>query len=238
MNGIIIAVCTMLLLGYLGEISSERTRIPAVILLLLLGWISREVAVLLKFNIPDLNPLLPLLGTIGLILIVLEGSNELKIDRSKIGVIKNSFLMALLVMLFLVVCFGAVFSWYAGVPFHTGIVNALPLSVISSSIAIPSSKNIGSLKREFIIYESSLSDILGVLFFNFAIVNYTLSLNSAGYFLLQIILVSLISLFSVMGLSYLLGRIQHYITYTPIILLIILIYAVASLLNFQASYLY
>jgi hypothetical protein len=231
MNGIIIVICAMLLLAYLGEISSERTRIPTVILLLFLGWISREIAGLLRFEIPDLNPVLPFLGTIGLILIVLEGSNELKIDRSKVGVIRNSFLMALLVMIFLVVCFGAVFSWYAGVPFHTGIVNALPLSVISSSIAIPSSRNIGHQEREFVIYESSLSDILGVLFFNFIIVHNTLTLNTAGLFLLQIVLVSLISLFSVMVLSYLLGRLRHYITYTPIILLVILIYAVAKSLD-------
>lgn len=228
MNGIIIAICSMLLLGYFGEISSERTRIPSVILLLFLGWISREIAGLLKFTIPDLNPILPFLGTIGLILIVLEGSIELKLDRSKLGVIKNSFLSAFISMGFLVVCFGAVFSWYAGVPLHTGIVNALPLSVISSSIAIPSSRNIGQQDREFVIYESSFSDILGVLFFNFAIINYFFTIDSIGLFVLQLILISLISIISVIGLSYLIGKIKHYITYTPIILLVILVYAVAK----------
>jgi hypothetical protein len=42
-NAIIIAVCSMLLLAYLAELSSEKTRLPAVILLLFIGWISREL---------------------------------------------------------------------------------------------------------------------------------------------------------------------------------------------------
>jgi hypothetical protein len=39
-------------------------------------------------NLPDLATL-PVLGTIGLILIVLEGSLELELNKSKVGLIKN-----------------------------------------------------------------------------------------------------------------------------------------------------
>ena len=228
MNGLIIALCSMLLLAYLGEISSERTRIPTVILLLFLGWLTREITELVQISIPDLNPVLPLLGTIGLILIVLESSMELKLNRSKVKVVRKSFLMALLPMILLTLLFGYVFSWYAMVPFHTGIVNALPFAVISSSIAIPVAKNISFANREFVIYESSLSDILGVLFFNFVLINDFFNFTSVSLFILQLLLITLISLFSVMGLSYLLGRIENHITYAPIILLVILIYAVAK----------
>jgi hypothetical protein len=41
-------------------------------------------------NLPDLTATLP--GTIGLILIVLEGSLELELNRSKVGLIKNHLL--------------------------------------------------------------------------------------------------------------------------------------------------
>jgi hypothetical protein len=153
---------------------------------------------------------------------------ELKINRSKVKVVRKSFLMALLPMILLTLLFGYVFSWYAIVPFHIGIVNALPFAVISSSIAIPVAKNISFVNREFVIYESSLSDILGVLFFNFVVINDFFNFTSVGLFILQLLLITLISLFSVMGLSYLLGRIENHITYAPIILLVILIYAVAK----------
>lgn len=227
----IIIVCLMLLIGYVGEISSERTRIPNVILLLFLGWIARQMAVLFNWEVPDMFPLLPLLGTIGLILIVLEGSLELSITKSKYKVIRRSVLMAIAPMLSIAIIFGILFSLYAGVPFYKGLMNALPLSVVSSSIAIPSARNIPPEKREFVIYESSFSDILGVLFFNFFAVNTVINFSSVGLFVLQIILITLVSLFSVMGLSFLLGRIKNHISYTPIILLVILVYEIAKALD-------
>jgi hypothetical protein len=39
---------------------------------------------LFDINLPDLTATLPVLGTIGLILIVLEGSLELELNRSKV----------------------------------------------------------------------------------------------------------------------------------------------------------
>lgn len=228
MNTLIIVICALLLLAYLGEISSNRTKVPVVILLLLMGWIVRGGTTLFELNIPDLDPILPVLGTIGLILIVLEGSLELKINLSKKAVIRNSSLMAISPMILLTLIIAFAFSFYADVSFHTGLANALPFAVVSSSIAIPAAKNISRSNREFVIYESSLSDILGVLFFNFIIATELLTIGSLGLFALQVILVILISFFSVIGLSYLLGRIPNHITYAPIILLVILIYSLAK----------
>lgn len=228
MNTIIIALCILLLLAYLGEISAERTRIPTVILLLFMGWLVKQATILLKFQVADLGPVLPYLGTIGLILIVLEGTLELRLNRSKIQVVSKSFFMAILPMIFLSAVFSLAFSLYARVPFHTALVNALPFAVVSSSIAIPSTKNFSPADREFVIYESSLSDILGVLFFNFILITESFTIGSMGLFLLQVILITLISSFSVIGLSFLLARIKNHVTYTPIILLVILVYSLAK----------
>ncbi|MFS8082816.1 MAG: hypothetical protein ACMG51_05140, partial [Ginsengibacter sp.] len=65
---IIIIVCLLLLLGYLFDLTSSKTRIPSVILLLLLGWGCRQASSFFNFPILDLNQLLPVLGTLGLIL--------------------------------------------------------------------------------------------------------------------------------------------------------------------------
>lgn len=83
-TAIIITVCTMLLLAYVFDISSPFTKIPSVILLLILEWVARQATFLFQISVPDLNPLLPILGTVGLILIVLDGSLELELDKSRI----------------------------------------------------------------------------------------------------------------------------------------------------------
>ncbi len=96
---IIITLCILLLIAYIFDLTSSKTRIPSVILLLLLGWGVRQLSEVLHISIPDLSTLLPVFGTVGLILIVLEGSLELELNRSKIRVIKKSVIAALLPMI-------------------------------------------------------------------------------------------------------------------------------------------
>lgn len=215
-------------MAYLFDISSAFTKIPSVILLLILGMLVKVATGFLPLRMPDLNPVLPILGTIGLILIVLEGALELELNKSKARVIKKSFLVALIPILVLASIMAIVLKLYYAVPVRTGLINSLPFCVISSAIAIPSVRNIISSDREFVIYESSFSDILGVLIFNFILLNSVFNAMSFFYFGLQIIVIILISFLSVLGLSFLLSRITNHITYTPIILSIILIYAITK----------
>jgi potassium/hydrogen antiporter len=231
MTSILITLCVLLLLAYLFDISSSLTKIPSVILLLLLGWMVRQATHFLELKIPDLNPLLPLLGTIGLILIVLDGSLELELNRDKIGLIKKSTWVAVIPLVVLALLLAFAFQLAGHVTYKTALVNAIPFCVISSAIAIPSVRNLSDQEKEFIVYDSSLSDILGVLFFNFIALNELITLASAFHFVFQILLIVIISFGSVLGLSFLLGRITHHVTYTPIILLVILIYAVSKELH-------
>ncbi|MGB4847985.1 MAG: cation:proton antiporter [Saprospiraceae bacterium] len=225
---IIIIICILLLLAYAFDISSRLTKIPSVFLLLLLGWTARQAIDFFEILIPDLNPLLPVFGTIGLILIVLEGSLDLELNKSKLPVIKMSSLHAFVSMIIFAFILAYAFHYFGQIPFKMAILNAIPFCVISSAIAIPSVKNLTSAHKEFVIYESSLSDIFGVLFFNFIALNEFINLQSFGDFGIQMILIIIISFVSVLGLSFLLSRITHHITYTPIILLVILIYALSK----------
>ncbi len=228
---IIIIICSLLLLAYVFDISSALTKIPSVILLLILGWIARLLANGLAFYVPDLNPLLPILGTIGLILIVLEGSLELELNKQKLPLIGKSTLVALIPMFIVAFTLAGMFAYFGFATYQTALVNAIPFCVISSAIAIPSVRNLTVFNREFIVYESSLSDIFGILFFNFIALNETINLLSFGYFSLEILIIVVISFFSVIALSLLLSRIKHHVTYTPIILLVILIYAVSKVFH-------
>ncbi|MDP4579934.1 MAG: cation:proton antiporter [Saprospiraceae bacterium] len=227
-TSIIITLCSLLLLAYLFDVSAPKTKIPTVILLLLLGWGVKNTSIILNIDIPNLEPILPILGTIGLILIVLEGALELELEPSKFEMIKKSTLLALIQML--VISFGLAlsFQYFGGSTFKSGLINAIPLAIVSSAIAIPSAKNLLRNEKEFITYESSLSDIFGVIFFNFILANDHLNASSFGMFLLQLLLMIIVSMASTIILSYLLKRINHSIKFIPIILLVILIYSISK----------
>lgn len=225
---IIITFCVLLLLAYFFDITSPRTKIPSVILLLLSGWLVKQASTIFNFSIPDLTPLLPIMGTIGLILIVLEGSLELELNRSKIRMVKSALVTSLLSILALTFLIGYGFHYYTGQPLKTCLINAVPLCVISSAIAISSAKNLGSEFREFVTYESSLSDIFGVLLFNFLTINETINWGAVGLFSLQLVLIIIISLAASIALAFLLNRINHRIKFAPIILLVVLIYEISK----------
>ncbi len=230
-SAIIITFCSLLLIAYLFDLSFPKTKIPSVILLLLLGFIMKQVALLLKIQLPDFTRVLTVSGSIGLLLIVLEGTLELELNKSKLPLIKKSFIGALLSMFALAFLLAFIFGYFENYSFKDCLANAIPFCVVSSAIAIPSVKNLRPFDKEFIIYESSLSDILSVLFFNFIVQNATIGLGSFGNFGLQILIIILVSFVATVGLSYLLNKIEHQIKFVPIILLVILIYEVSVVYN-------
>jgi hypothetical protein len=196
---------------------------------LLLGWSVRQLTIWLEIQLPDFSSILPILGTIGLILIVLEGSLELELNKSKLGLIKKSFFGALIPMIALAFLLAFAFSYFGQFGLKDSLTNAIPFCVISSAIAIPSVRNLSSQNKEFVIYESSLSDILGVLIFNFLALNETINTASFGHFALQLFIITFVSLIATIGLSFLLSKIEHHIKFVPIILMVVLIYAVSKI---------
>ncbi|WP_432669983.1 sodium:proton antiporter [Flavobacterium sp. SM2513] len=233
-TSIIISIVSLLLFAYIFDISSARTKIPSVILLLFLGWGVKQVSTFFNIEIPNLTSVLPILGTIGLILIVLEGSLELELTRSKIPFVRKSSLVAFIPIIVISFSLAAIIHYYSGLNFKSALSNAIPLAVISSSIAIPSAQNLISRNKEFITYESSLSDIFGVIFFNFVVFNDYFSFESISIFLLQIVLIIIISFIATLGLAFLLSKIKHSVKFAPIILLVILIYEISKIYHLPA----
>lgn len=233
-TSIIISICTLLIFAYIFDISSARTKIPSVILLLFLGWGVKQVSAFFAIEIPNLTSVLPILGTIGLILIVLEGSLELELTRSKLPFVRKSSLIAFIPIIIISFVLAYLFHYYSDVSFKAALSNAIPLAIISSSIAIPSAQNLISKNKEFITYESSLSDIFGVIFFNFITFNDYFTFDSISIFLLQILLIIIISFIATLGLAFLLSKIKHPVKFAPIILLVILIYEISKIYHLPA----
>lgn len=225
---IIISLCILTLLSYIFDLSGRKTRIPGVILLLLLGIIVRLLSDFLSINVPNLQPALPVLGTIGLILIVLEGSLDLELRREKLPLIGQTFLAAIVLLLTCSLIFAWLFSFLYSTPLLQALVNAIPLGIISSAIAISGVFHLEASKREFVVYESSFSDIIGILFFNFFVLNEEYGFTTIAGFFLQIGSVIAISAAASFGLGMLLQRITHHVKFIPIIAILLLLYSVAK----------
>lgn len=231
---IIISISILLLLAYVFDITASKTKIPSVILLLLLGWTVGQISNRLEIPTLNLNPILPILGTVGLILIVLEGSLELELNKSKFSFVGKASLIAFLPMLLFSLGLAFAFQYFGNTTFKIGLANAIPFAIISSAIAIPSAQNLIAKDKEFITYESSLSDIFGVIFFNFITLNDNIGTKSVGHFLLEIITILLISFISTVALAFLLSKIKHHVKFAPIILTVVLIYAVSKIYHLPA----
>lgn len=226
---ILLIITSLLIFAYLFDISSSKTRIPTVILLLVLGWIVGQFFQVFEIETPDFTNILPILGTIGLILIVLEGSLEIELNRSRLKFLRKAAIVSF-IPLFLVSFIVALgIQFYSGASLKISLSNAIPFAIISSAIAIPSAKILSSKLKEFITYESSLSDIFGVILFNFITLNDTYGAKSFAHFLFDIFIMVLITIISTLLLALLLSRINHHVKFAPIILITILIYSICKL---------
>ncbi|NCP83974.1 MAG: sodium:proton antiporter [Bacteroidetes bacterium] len=231
---IIITISILLLLAYVFDITSSKTKVPSVILLLFLGWVVKQVSFIFSIVVPDLAPILPFLGAIGLILIVLEGSLELEFNKSKLNYIGKSSIIALIPMLIFSFSLAVAFMFWGNVGFKIGLANAIPFAIVSSAIAISSAQNLLPKNKEFITYESSLSDIFGVILFNFITLNDNIGTQSFGFFILELILILIVTFITTLGLAFLLSKIKHHVKYVPIILIIVLIYAISEVYHLPA----
>jgi NhaP-type Na+/H+ or K+/H+ antiporter len=217
----------LILIGYLFEVLSPKTRIPNVIILLGLGMLSQQMVAWVGWERPDFSSVLPELGTVGLILIVLEGALELKITRAKLPLLTKTFGIAFLSIVTLCLTLGFWFN-IQGYSFKNSILNAIPISVISSAIAIPTARMLSIKDKEFIIFESSFSDIIGVTFFNYLVATVIINAASIGLFFAQIGISIVFSIVAALVLTLILSRLNHRIKFIPIIALILFLYALAK----------
>ena len=226
---VLIFLSALVIFSYLFDLFAKRTRLPAVLLLLLLGIGLRVLADQWRLHLPGIDIILPTLGNIGLILIVFEGALDLTYEHSKRPLIRKAFLSALLIMLVTTAAITSLlFYLVPGSPLLACIANAIPLSVISSAVAIPSSSGLRADQKEFVVYESSFSDILGIILFNFFTINADFGTAAFGKLGAEIIGVLVMSAAFSMALLWLLGRIKHHIKFFLILAILVLVYAVGK----------
>lgn len=231
---VLIILSGLVIFSYLFDLVASKTKLPSVLLLLLLGIGLRILVDNLHLETFDFLKILPTLGTVGLILIVFEGSLELKYERDKNKLIKGAFLSAFFILIASVSVITFIIYQITGKELYVCFTNAIPFSVVSSAIAIPSAAVLTKKNKEFIIYESSFSDILGIILFNFAISNPHISTSSFTGLALNTVLIMVLSAISCIVLLYIMGKISHHIKFFLIISILILVYAIGQSYHLSA----
>jgi NhaP-type Na+/H+ or K+/H+ antiporter len=230
----LIILSGLVIFSYLFELLAAKTKIPSVLLLLFLGILIKQLVDYFEVRTFDFTKILPALGTLGLILIVFEGALELKYSKAKNAIIKKTFFSALITLLATCASITLMIGYLTHQSFYLCFVNSIPFCVVSSSIAIPSSAGISKTKREFIIYESSFSDILAIVLFNFAISNRQFNVSAFTGLGFELIIIISFAAISCVCLLYLIGRIKHHIKFFLIISLITLVYAIGQSYHLSA----
>ena len=169
-SSILIVLPLLIIFSYLFDIFARRTKFPSVILLVLTGIIARFISSYYGYdNFQFLDSLVPVLGTIGLILIVLEAALELEIKKEKTEIIVKGFLAAFVILVINIILVSLFFENVIGLSYPNSVIYAIPLSIISSAVAIPSATGLITKNKEFVVYESTFSDILGIMIFYYCI---------------------------------------------------------------------
>jgi cell volume regulation protein A len=165
-NAAILAASALLLGAYLLDLLARRLRLPAVALLIAAGMTVRQALDASGIRLLHwVDPVVPILGTVGLILIVLEGALDLELRRERARLIAVAGASALIGFTACVAAFAVLLHHAIGLDYFRAVLAAAAFAVISSAIAIPSAASLAPKAREFVVYESSISDILGVLVF-------------------------------------------------------------------------
>jgi len=215
-NGLVIIGSLIVIISYLFNLAAKRYSIPSVLLLIILG--------------------MALHGLVCLIMIVLEASLDLELSGDKRKLISRAFFTALVNLVLSAILIAGIMTIYIDVDLTTGLLYAVPLSIMSSAIIIPSVEALDKEKREFMVYESTFSDILGIMLFYFLISS--LEADSFGKMslavLLNLTLTVVVSLAASYFLIFLFQKITTELKLFLLIAVLILLYSLSKMLHLSS----
>lgn len=233
---LVIGAAIIIIISYLYNIIAQKTNIPSVILLIVSGYAAKELLGI-EFNEEEWFLPLEVLGIVGLILIVLEAALDLELRKDKLKLIWQSSLVAGLSLFFNTFFLAIGIRFFIGnLDMLTAVIYAIPLSITSSAIVIPSVSGLPKEKREFLIYESTISDILGIMFFYLLVEN--LNSNGATEVGLNVIINIGVTLLLSISLSYAMilafQRIKSDVKLFLFFAVLILFYAIGKLFHLSS----
>ena len=234
--GLIIVFSLTIIISYFFNLYAKKSGIPAVLMLIGLGIVIHYGLLFSGEQSLDLARPLEVLGVIGLILIVLEAALDLRLQKEKIGLIIKSFLVALLGLGGTAYLAAISLGYFLHVEFLTALLYTIPLSILSSAIILPSIDDLDKEKREFMIYESTFSDIIGIVGF-YSVLTMLDSSNAEGVYGEVFANLALTVVFSII-ISYMLicvfQNIKGHVKLFLLIAILLLLYAVGKMFHLSS----
>lgn len=227
----ILTASVFLLLAFGIERFGRVSGIPSVIVLIAVGFAGKPVLASFGLKLEGIDVAVPIIGAIGLILIVLEGALDIELRRDRLRAVAGAFLMAGVGFALCVAAFTIAAHQIMSLTLLHAVILAVPFAVISSAVAIPSSSFLSPQGREFVVYESSVSDILGVMVF-FALANSKgtvtdVFLGFIGGGVLSLLLAAVCAV----GLVLILMRIDGHVRFIPLLAGLFGLYAAGKLMH-------
>jgi Kef-type K+ transport system membrane component KefB len=159
----------------------------------------------------------------------MEASLDLKLERRRKGLIIKSIVSAFILFAVFSAALSYILVEFTGYSLRSSLLNAIPLGIISSAVAISSAIHLNRDEKEFVVYESSFSDIFGIVIFDFILI----SQGTIGEGILDMGLKSIITiavaLVTTFILAILLHKITYHVSYVIIMTSIVLVYILAKL---------
>lgn len=231
---LVLALASVVILSYFFNIISRKTKIPSVLWLLGTGMLVKYFDTYQLIPESVINKSVEILGIVGLIMIILEASLDLHLTRDRKMIIIRAFVSALIILLASSFGIAYLINYWLHEPFIKCLIYATPLSIVSSAIVIPSVQMLSQEKKEFIVYEASFSDILGILFFNYLIGANSDEPLTALIYMGEMLISVILCIFVALLLIYLLGKIKLEIKFFLIFAVLIMLYAVGKIFHLPA----
>jgi len=236
-NYVILTLCVIVILSYIFDISFKYSKIPGVVLLIAMGIALQVTVEYSGLKIPNMRPVLPILGTLGLIFIVMDASLEIKLEKKKARGLGKGILAAVVLLIVFTALLTIVVVNVWDQPFIKTLLNVIPLGIISSAVAISSSSLLNREQREFITFESAVSDIFGILAFDFIILNQdAFGMGLVSFAFKGLITIAIAAVMTVI-LALMLHRIKYHVSYIIILTSVVMIYVIAKMVHLPGLFL-
>ncbi|MAR40030.1 MAG: sodium:proton exchanger [Flavobacteriales bacterium] len=229
----IIIFSSVIIVSYFFSSFSKKSGVPSVLMLIALGII---VNIYIPFQ-DRFGFILEVLGTVGLILIVLDGALGLKLLRSKTGIILKSLFVSLITLVGTSYISALFLYYFFDLPIIHSLLLTVPLSILSSAILLPSIDSVEEKKREFLIYESTFSDIIGIIVFvtTLSFINPTTESSEVyGFIVSDLIGTTVFSIVISCFLIYLFQKLKGQAKLFLLISVLMILYAFGEMLNLSS----
>ena len=213
------------------------SNIPSVLMLILLGIGIRFGLDHFKIGVVNyLEDILVVIGIIGLIMIVLEAALELELAKGERPLIAKSFFVAFFSLGICIALITWIFNTYLIDNLFSALLYSIPISVVSSAIVIPSVGSLVKTSKEFLIYESTFSDILGIMIFFYLLGSIEKSSASEIIVLISLNIAITIIVSVILGylMVLLLEKLKSQVKLFLLIAVLVLLYSIGKLMHFSS----